>query len=227
MIASSRGEPPGSVAWPPSLCSTRRAARGRHIGRDAEPGAGPEHEHAAPSPPARAPPTWRRSLWREMRQRPGHGFEIVDQPDVGEAEAGAQLGRIDDPGVVREGAALAFDHAGHRKDRAADRAGRFGARGTRRARRRSARSRQHANVSIGPIASAAQHRKARIGAPDVAQQDALLVDAPATRGLDQRAIPIERRFRNAPLRRVIDVGETEAHAVAGSHSKLSSSDQTK
>ena len=112
MMASSRNEPLGTVVWPPSLREHKTVRLARHIGRHAEPGAGPEHDH-------RRVRRWLAAADRaevvggEMRQRPGDRFEIIDDVDVGESEAGAKLGRIDDPRIVRKRAALAFDHAGY------------------------------------------------------------------------------------------------------------------
>src|SRR5579883_569922 len=74
----------------------RRALTDRHIGGDTEAGAGAEHSH------------WGKRLrlaqadltdmaWPELRQRPSHGFEVVDQLHPIKAEAVAQLSRVNDP----------------------------------------------------------------------------------------------------------------------------------
>ena len=172
MMASSRAEPLGSVVWPPSLISAGRFCR-RHIGRDPETRAGANSKHRAAGSAAAA--ELAQILACEIGQRPGDRLEIVDQVDAGETEAGAQRGRIDHPVIVGQLAAFAAHHARHGKQCAAD-GGivlqlEIGGECI-----LEARIFFNAQTPDRAEHAVAQHRKARIGAADIAEQNALRHD---------------------------------------------------
>ena len=97
-----------------------RAILTRQIGRHAKTGAGTERDHGRILHGLTATDE-AEIVAGEVRQRPGDRFEIIDNAYSGKLEAGAQLGRIDNPFIIRERAAFARHHARHRENRAADR----------------------------------------------------------------------------------------------------------
>jgi hypothetical protein len=104
-------------------------------------------------------------------QRPRDRFEIIDNTDPGQSEAGAQLGRIDNPRIIRERATSTCHHACHREDRVPDR----------RALRltgQECRKRvaevliiAHRHVLDRAQPAARQQRETHIGAADIRQHD--------------------------------------------------------
>jgi hypothetical protein len=73
----------------------------RYIGRHAETGAGAERDHGRIRHGI-STADGMEIIAGKMRQRPGDRFEIIDNIDPGQSEAGAQFGRIDDPRIIRE-----------------------------------------------------------------------------------------------------------------------------
>jgi hypothetical protein len=142
----------------------------RYIGRDAKTGAGSEHNHRR----------LRRGLVTadfvevvtgEMRQRPSDCFEVIDYPDTDQSEAGAKFSRIDNPRIVREGAAFPFHHTRYRKDCAPDRRALLLTRQKNCKRVSEAFMVVDRHVFDRPQHIARQHRETHIGTPDVSQHD--------------------------------------------------------